>query len=397
MGPLVKGAIGILPAGALGVSFFYHLTQALSRLDSLVFFVERLGSSSGQILRDAGSLEVIDSQGSHRLDLRGCLRSDIETCAENGELPELLLLCPNPDQLLFSLTSCVRLLEKAHGPHSLSLDALPLPTLLLCSNGIYFQRIRQVFIEKLEESTLMGRLPDLWPDLMPRIVGKLLRGVTIQTGIREGEGASARYRPGPPGLTKIAGGDTATRIHVYALLRERGLHVELAEQATPTRVEFDKAMVNLVANLLGQLLAIHEDGHFTLVSIGDVLREVGVDRIRELGERVVEIGRAVRAYRVDEPSGAILDEVITNLREHASHIPSSVQWLDLQLQRGQPIRDISPTELWLLDPLIHYARSAELEASVEYFERLKREIQLRLAKLGVNSPHTFRKSEKPPN
>ena len=40
-----------------------------------------------------------------------------------------------------------------------------LPRSILCSNGIYFQRVRQFLLEKLEEATLLGRLPDLWPDV----------------------------------------------------------------------------------------------------------------------------------------------------------------------------------------------------------------------------------------
>ncbi|MBI1841938.1 MAG: hypothetical protein HYR88_13950 [Verrucomicrobia bacterium] len=388
MGQLARGSIGILPAGALGVSFYYHLTRSLAAQDDSVFFVERAGSRSAATLRNAGRLQILDAKGSHRVDLSTRLHGDLEACSREGRLPELLLVCPNPDQLLPSLSACVGLLETAHSRQGLTLDDLPLPALALCSNGIYFQRIRQVFIEKLEEATLMGRLPDLWPHLMPRIVGKLLRGVTIQTGIRDGEGAEAQYSPGPPGVTKIAGGDTATRHRAHALLRERGLHVELAEGATPTRVEFDKAMVNLVANLLGQLSAIGEDGRFTVVTIGDVLRIVGAARIRSLGERVVEIGRAVRAYGAEESAGPIIEEVIANLREHSAHIPSSVQWLDLRQGRGEPVREISPTELWLLDPLIHYARSADLQEAVHYFESLKREIQSRLAKLVVNARQT---------
>ena len=47
----IKGSIGILPPGALGVSFFYHLTGELRNLDSLVSFLERQGSTSAAPLR----------------------------------------------------------------------------------------------------------------------------------------------------------------------------------------------------------------------------------------------------------------------------------------------------------------------------------------------------------
>ena len=121
-------------------------------------------------------------------------------------LPEIVLLCPNPDQLPGILNTVVQLLERMN-EHGELTPEFELPTLVLSSNGIYYQRLRQQFIERLEESTLLGRLPDLWPDIMPRIVGRLLRGVTIQTGVRDGIGADAVYHPGPRGITRLAGGD----------------------------------------------------------------------------------------------------------------------------------------------------------------------------------------------
>jgi hypothetical protein len=93
---------------------------------------------------------------------------------------------------------------------------------------------------------------------MPRLVGRLLRGVTIQTGQRDGSGADAVYRPGPLGRTRVAGGDAAIRARTVELLVSLGEWFEMGDEASPTRVEFDKALVNLTANLLGQLAAIDE-------------------------------------------------------------------------------------------------------------------------------------------
>jgi hypothetical protein len=131
--------------------------------------------------------------------------------------------------------------------------------------------LRQQFIEQLEESTLLGRLPDLWPDLMPRIVGRLLRGVTIQTGVRDGGGTEAVYHPGPRGITRLAGGDQKLRERACEMLRARGGWFQLARHSSATRLEFDKAMVNLTANLLGQLYAIDPRGHFTPLRVRDIV------------------------------------------------------------------------------------------------------------------------------
>ena len=53
MARLRRGTVGILPAGALGVSFAYHLTERFTRLDGRVAFLERAGSASGRALRES--------------------------------------------------------------------------------------------------------------------------------------------------------------------------------------------------------------------------------------------------------------------------------------------------------------------------------------------------------
>src|SRR5258705_8703365 len=223
---LRTGTIGILPAGALGVSLFYQLTNRLQNLRGDVYFVARTGSSSAAALSAGHKLRIADATGLREIDATRLLKPDLLACAESGDLPEVLIVCPNPDQLLGVITNLEELLERAyqHG----ELEQFPLPIAVLSSNGIYYQRLRQIFIEKLEEATLLGRLPDLWPDLMPRIVSGFLRGVTIQTGLREGSGGDAIYHPGPRGITRLAGGDTSSRERCCRVLAGKGGWYELA-------------------------------------------------------------------------------------------------------------------------------------------------------------------------
>jgi hypothetical protein len=367
MAPLVPGTVGILPAGALGVSFFFHLTQRLTRLDGRVCFLERDGSASGPALRVGGALRI----GTEEIHAPDLFRPGLLECAQ---LPEVLLVCTQPDQLLGVLGSWVKLFE-LRGAAALE----ELPVLVLASNGIYFQRVRQFLLERLEEGTLLGQLPDLWPDLMPRLVGRLMRGVTIQTGQREGSGAAAIYHPGSLGLTRLAGGDAKLRAHVATLLTELGGWFELAGDASPTRVEFDKALVNLTANLLGQLAAIGDDGAFHRLTVGDILALDHVEAVRDLVVHVVDVGRAVRAYPADESIETIIAVMEASLRQHASHVPSSLQWIESGLRRGTLEPRLTPTEAWLLEPLIRYAHAAGLEDAAHYFEALTRRLEQRLA------------------
>jgi|GEM_PF-1292307 len=378
MPSLLAETVGILPAGALGVSLYYHLTGKLSRQDGRVFFLERAGSASAQSLMEGGGIRIALGSRIETIAAAAVLKPDLLACHTRGELPEIILACPNPDQLLGVITTAVELLERLHLASELELRELPFPRLVLCSNGIYFQRLRQMFIEKIEEATLLGRLPDLWPDLMPRIVGRLLRGVTIQTGVREGGGAETLYHPGPPGITRLAGGDAANRERCFQVLHSRGMWIELAPSSSATRLEFDKAIINLLSNLLGQLYAIDDRGNFQLLTVAEIAVPAHDAEMRELARRVFQIGQAVKAYGPQENFEALYATLAGTFHQHASHVPSSLQWVGLRLRLGRLEPAMTPTEIWLIEPLIRYARSAGLDETVKYFEDLKQRLMARL-------------------
>lgn len=375
MGRVHHGCVGILPAGALGVAFFHHFTGELTRLDGSVSFLEREGSASGAALRTAGTLRIGDAT----IETARVARPDLLACFEAGWLPEIVLVCTQPDQLLGMMKTIVRLIERAHSAGVLDDAVSELPVFVLCSNGIYFQRVRQYFIELIEEATTFGRLPELWPERMPHIVGKLLRGVTIQTGQREGAGANAIYRPGPRGRTLLVGGDAANRVRVAELLSALGCWVEVAAHPSTTRVEFDKALVNLSMNLLGQLHAIDDGGHFRLLTIREILAEEG-EETRELARHVIDVGRSVGAYAATEDFETLHAQMLDSARLHLDHVPSSLQWIAQQLRLGKLEPRLTPTEQWLLEPLIRYAHVAGLEDAARYFAGLTRRVEHRLAR-----------------
>ena len=378
MGRVRAGTIGILPAGALGVSFFYHLTGRLKTDDGAVVFLDRQGSKSAEALRDKGEFTIADETQRYRVRTGERCVGSLFAQFDKGTLPEVLLLCPNPDQLPGILHTVVQLLERMGEQGELTAD-FDFPILVLASNGIYYQRLRQQFVEQLEEATLLGRLPDLWPDIMPRIVGRLLRGVTIQTGIRDGSGADAIYHPGPSGITRVAGGDAAQRLRAVELLRQRGGWFELAPHSSATRLEFDKAIVNLTTNLLGQFHVFGSDGSFIPLRVRDLLAPKHMPAIRELARRVFEVGQAVRVYGPDENFEKLLSSLLATSHQHDDHIPSSLQWIGLRLRQGQLAPELTPTEEWLLNPLIRYAHAAGLHDAGHYFETLKEKAIANLA------------------
>jgi hypothetical protein len=371
---LIEGSVGILPPGALGVSFFYYLTGELTQLDGQVYFLERQDSASSQVLKESGEIAIATPLGIKSLPTDLLLKPDLLTCSRSGFLPEVVLICPNPDQLLGVITTVVELLVQIYEQGQLLQPFIPLPFLVLCSNGIYFQRFRQIFIEKIEEATLFGRLPDLWPAIIPQIISRFLRGVTIQTGLREGSGAKTLYRPGPKGRTQIAGGDATSRERCSQVLATRGGWFEQAPNSSATRLEFDKALVNLTCNLLGQLLAINSKGDFHALIVAEILKSSLETQIYELSYRVFQVGQMVKVYSLEEDFQVIFNQLIETCKAHASHIPSSVQWVDMKLRLGTLEPQMTPTEAWLVEPLIRYAKASGLQDTANYFEKLKGEL-----------------------
>ncbi len=378
MAALRTATVGILPPGALGVSFFYHLSDRGRTLDGSVTLIERSGSASAGSLRAAGELVLAPLEGEPlRLSTERILQSDLLAVQQQGELPEVLLVCPNPDQLLGVVTTLVALIAAQYRSGESEATGL-LPLVVFSANGIYFQRLRQLFIEKLEEAVLFKQLPELDPTLMEQVVGRLMRGVTMQTGLREGAFAETVYRPGPPGQTRIAGGDPASQVRSRAILAGRGGWFDLESSATATRIEFDKAVINLNYNALGLLYSVDEAGRFHPLTVGEVFQPAHLPEICELTRRVYEVGLSVGAYNARDSYEALFERVSESAGRLTRHVPSSLQWVGLMLECGKLEAKLPPTETWLLDPLIYYANTAGLEETVVYFEELRRNLVAKL-------------------
>lgn len=389
MFPSTFQTVGILPVGALGAAFYYHLTRGCSENQARVQFIERRGSTNNAALAQHGTLTISGDGQVHAIPASTVCRPDLVTCGKTGWLPDVLLVCTQPDQLLQVVGDYVRLLEQLHHAYGLESAISRLPTMILSSNGIYHERVRRFLVELLEESMLYGRLPDLWNDWMGLIVGKLLRGVTVQTGYREGTGADAIFCAGASAKTTLAGGEPGKRRRCAELLQSLGGWFEDASSEPPVRVEFNKALVNLWSNLLGQLKAINEQGEFRLLRIREIFSDPADDELRELSGHLFAIGQAVRAYRPDEDFDLLHDTTLRLSKSAGEHFPSSLKWIESQLNAGTLSPQLTPTEKWLLDPLVHYARTAGLEDAADYFSSLRLRIEQKLA-LAIKCRTSFR-------
>jgi hypothetical protein len=372
-------SVGILPIGALGAAFYYHLSQGCTRNQERIQFIERRGSTRQSAIAARGTLTIASQGVSHTIETAKACRPDLVACGLGGWIPDVVLVVTQPDQLLPVISDYVQLLEVLYESHGLERGLELLPILVMSSNGIYHERVRRFMVELLEESMLYGRLPDLWNDSMGIVVGKLLRGVTVQTGYREGDGPTAIFHAGLSARTTIAGGSPSVRRACTDMLVELGGWFEASMADPPVRVEFDKAMVNLWCNLLGQLKAIDDSGQFRLLKVREILNDTESPELRELSGHLFSIGRAVRAYRPDEDFNALHLSTFRVAISCGDHYPSSLKWLETQIQSRTLQPQLTPTEKWLVDPLVHYAKTAGLEAAADYFVSLRQRIEAKLA------------------
>lgn len=163
-------------------------------------------------------------------------------------------------------------------------------------------------------------------------------------------------------------------------LTRLGLWFEDAGVAKPTRVEFDKALVNLAMNVFGQLAAIDAQGCFRPLTVGDISRYVSRERILELVTEVMKVGTGVGVFRGDELPEATLDELQRQLAATSAHVPSSLQMLEQQIVSGTLASGLGATEKWLLQPLQQYSRSLGDERAIRYFEAMEVELGAAIAR-----------------
>jgi hypothetical protein len=232
---------------------------------------------------------------------------------------------------------------------------------------------------RVPEVLLVATNPDLWPDAMPQIVGRLIRGVTVQTGRREGNDAAAVYLPGLPASTQLAGGGLQERQRATCLLQEYGGEVfSCDDRITPTRLEFDKAIINLTTNLLGLLQAIGPSGEFRPLTVAQILDLENEPAIEKLIEAVVQVGRAVKAYPASNQTSEAKQRLKAIAEHLGDHVPSSLHYVAVHLRERSLKPECTPTETFLLDPLVKYARAANSTDAADYLAGLKGELVRRL-------------------
>ena len=151
-----QGELGIHPPGALGVAFFMH--------GNAECFVGRGGDGITQPLKQVGALNLDDQGRLRSIPLDGRIFANLLEADALDRMPEVLLVCCNPDQIGLFTGEVTRFLENLTERGRLrSVEDIrrEVPILLILPNGILSELTINTYAEQLHECVLLNRLPSL--------------------------------------------------------------------------------------------------------------------------------------------------------------------------------------------------------------------------------------------
>jgi long-subunit acyl-CoA synthetase (AMP-forming) len=373
---LREGELGVHPPGALGVAFFVHARGGC--------FIGRSGDGITQPLKQAGTLNLDDQGALRAIPLSGRVFANLLEADALDHMPELLLVCCNPDQLGLLTAELTRFLENLTQRGRLRSRAdiyREVPILLILPNGILSEQTLATYAEQLHESVLMERLPGVTEDLRAALLNRVVRGISLQAGGRRGSGAKTIYVLERKGSVVFAGGGELERQRIEAILTAHDYPFTHARGVPGTRIEFDKGMISIVLNVGGLIHTVKADGELIDLRMGDLCKDpTKTEFVGQITRAVFNVGQAVGAY----PPGVTYEDVwpshLATILAHAGHVTSSLKAFRDALARGLRNVSLFSTEEWILTPLSRYAANAGLKEEEALFNSLRRQVQESMAR-----------------
>jgi long-subunit acyl-CoA synthetase (AMP-forming) len=373
---LSEGQLGVHPPGALGVAFFVHAGAEC--------FIGRGGDGITEPLKKAGALNLDDQGKVRNLSLKDRIFANLLEADARGRLPELLLVCCNPDQLGLFTGELTRFLENLAARGRLRSRAdirSEVPILLVLPNGILWEQTVRTYQEQLQESILMQRLPGLDDDTVAALLDRVVRGVSFQAGGRRGSGAQTVYLLERKGAASFAGGGDFERARVEAILNGHHYPFTPARNVPGTRIEFDKAMISIVLNVGGLIHMVKPDGELIDLRMGDLCKDpTQADFVDRITRALFTVGQAAGAYPPDADYAEVWAGHRATILAHADHVTSSIKSFRDALAGGLRSVQLFSNEEWILTPLSRYAANAGLKDEQTLFDSLKRQVQAAMAR-----------------
>jgi len=373
---LHEGELGVHPPGALGVAFFTHAGAEC--------FIGRGGDGITQPLKDVGALNLDDHDTLRSIPLRDRIFANLLEADALDRLPEVLLVCCNPDQLGLYTGELTRFLENLAERgrlHSCEDIRREVPISLILPNGILSEQTVRTYEDQLHESVLMRRLPDLAEDMRQALLDRVVRGISLQAGGRRGSGAETVYILEQKGSVVFAGGGEPERQRIEAILTAHDYPFTHARGVPGTRIEFDKATISIVLNVGGLIHTVKPDGELIDLRMGDLCKDPSkAGFVHDVTHAVFTVGQAIGAYPPDVTYKDIWATHRATILAHAGHVTSSLKTFRDALAKGLCSVTLFANEECILTPLCRYAANAGLKKEEALFNSLRHRVQEAMAR-----------------
>ena len=362
------GKIGIYGFGALVVTFY-----ELLRGDYIIGKGNSLTTSAfreNPVLRSKRH----DKDQIEEEDITDNFFKDLVESYKSGSLPEVVIVAPNPDRLMGFTQDFVNYIEFLVKEHILDTEKT-VPVFVIASNGIFDGEFREQLGRALADSTILDGSS---LKVKQKLMGRIIRMTAYQAGKREGTGGKAIYEVMPKGNAAIAGGEASVRKRLKDILLERGYpDIEDAGNSAE-RIEFIKAIYNLMANAALLAFIVDEKGKPRHLITGNILPD-SKSCIKDvscfahsLGGAAFNIGKRRGLFPKEERFDYILEKHIYPVLKKYEYVPHSSLQLFHQKLRDRVLEErLLPLEENLVSTLVYIAEKEKMREEKEVLLQLQ--------------------------
>jgi len=373
---LQQGNLGVHPPGALGVAFFVHASANC--------LLGRGGNGVTSALKEKEMLRLQDNGKQRIVSLKNHNYSNLLEADALDAMPELILVCCNPDQLESFTAHLVWYLENLADRGKLTCIKdiqTRVPILLILPNGVLFEQTIKTYENQLHEAILLHRLQGVSENMLPAFLDRVVRGVALQAGGRRGSGTEAVYLLERKGSLVFADGGDQERSRIETILSAHDYPFKHVCGVPGTRIEFDKGMISMILNVGGLIHMVDSQGKLLDLRMGDLCKDpTKADFVTKITQAVFDVGKAVGAYPKDASYGDVWPNHLQTILAHAGHITSSLKGFRDALTQGLDSVQLFSNEEWLLTPLSYYAAKVGLTKEEELFNSLRCQVQAAMAR-----------------
>lgn len=372
---IINNTVGIYPVTPLGISFcfFDNVDLLICRKDGEVF----------NLFSKMPILNIDNKDQVEQFNIEGRFSNGMLDALNRKILPSLILASPGYSFLSNFIEEITEIAVKLNDMELLKpyhpLNMFCFPIIILTSSGIIYEET----INKLKQSLLYSNLPEV---IINKVCSKVLRGSASQMPFRE----DSTYYPHKKGVLKIAVTKPELFESILCLLNKNKFNISI--QKNPKRIEFEKAMVNIVTTSLAMVLALDKtDLKFKSINLQQILTSKDPQQatfINNLQVAVFNIGKKCNAFSESDQFETLwMPRKEQILKQDNKHMVGSLYSFKKMIKSNSFPEHLPEEDMAIINPLKRIAQENKLFEELALLENLEREIieTLNLAKTNADN------------